>query len=265
MKTNSSLAISVPIAVLLALGMLPVAAQAIQIQLPEVDIQIGPEGNPWTVTQTDLANASSSVLQNADGSVSFLNGSISNPGSWVWSWTNLTVDADPAVSSVFGFTNTSAVTQTFIVTIDLPVAPILGSSMMGGSMGGSVTDANADGLGGVGTSAPTALYDARIDGVNLGPVAQLHPDPYSTPAFMFPGDTQNIAAVTFGLPGFTVPGPAVGSSIGIQNKFTLSPGDITSMTNVFIVQPVPEPSSVVLALLGGVALVGLALRRRRRQ
>ncbi len=249
-------------ALLLALCMLPSAALA--VPLPAIDIQVGPVGNLTNVDQTTLASDSQSVVQNADGSVSFLNGSMTWPGVLEWTWTNLTVDADPAVSSVFGFTNLAAINMTYVITVDLPVAAIPTGSLIGGSMSGSVTDANVDGLGGVSTVAPTALYTGRIDGVNLTGLAEIYSDPYSSPAFPYAGGSSSIPATGFGLPGPTVPGPAVASSIGIQNKFSLSPGDIAAMTNVFIVQPVPEPSTMALGLLGSLALTWFAVRRQRR-
>jgi hypothetical protein len=131
-------------------------------------------------------------------------------------------------------------------------------------MGGSVTDTNFDGLGGISTVAPDALYTGMIDGVGVVPAAELYPDPFSTLPYSFPGDTENILATSFGLPGPTVPGPAVGVSIGIVNKFSLSSMDSVSMTNFFVVEPIPEPSSIVLAALAGVALLWCGARRRRR-
>ncbi len=245
-------------------ALIVLAPAALAIALPTIDVEVGPVGNLMSVNESTLASNSASVVQNVDGSVTFMNGSITWPGVWEWDWTNLTVDTDPAVSSVFGFTNLGASPMTFIVTVDLPIAPIPVGTLIGGSMSGSVTDANVNGLGGVSTVSPAALYTGRIDGTNLVGLAELHPDPYSTPAFGFAGDSSSIAPVSFGLPGPTVPGPAVTTSIGIQNEFSLSPGDIASMTNVFIVQPVPEPSSLVLGMLGAAALAWIVARGRRR-
>ena len=51
------------------------------------------------------------------------------------------------------------------------------------------------------------------------------------------------------------------TDIAIQIKFTLTPGDQASFTSVFVVEPVPEPTTIGLVSLG---LAGLALAGRRR-
>ena len=47
--------------------------------------------------------------------------------------------------------------------------------------------------------------------------------------------------------------------------FKLSPGDSMSATSFFQVEPVPEPSSIALAVIGGGGVMWLAVRRRRRR
>ena len=178
-------------------------------------------------------------------------------GTWQISNWQITGEFDPSVSQAFGFTNLGA-PAVFTIVTSSPVAPILGASLMGGSTGGSTTDANFDGLGGVSTSAPDPFFTGLIDGVAAAGAA-LHPDPFSTAPYPAAGGTVNIPSTSFGLPGPTVPGPAVTTSIGIQNKFSLSGGDSIASTNAFIVEVIPEPST---ALLLGVGLAALAARRR---
>jgi hypothetical protein len=261
-KTNRHTSLAILAVVSVAVLFSPSVAGA-ELILPEGNIRVGPASSPMAVTTAMLEASSDSVIANPDGSFSFVNGSMST-ANWEWTWSDLTVKTDPFVSSAFGFKNLAAVTMPFVISVSLPVAPILPSTLMGGSMGGSVTDSFPDGLGGIATIAPDALYTGTIDGVGVVPAAELHADPFSSAPFAFGGDTVAIPPVSFGLPGPTVPGPAVLATIGIVNKFTLSPGDSVAMTNFFIVEVVPEPSSIVLAVFAGAALVWFAARRRWR-
>ncbi len=181
-----------------------------------------------------------------------------NPSfTWMLSNWDVSGEFDPFVSQAFGFRNTGA-TATFTITTSIPVAPLGPTTVMGGSTGGSVTDANFDGVGGLTTSAPDPFYVGLIDGVPVVGAA-LHPDPFSV-GFAFPGDTASIPSTSFGLPGPTTPGPAVTTSIGIRNRFTLSGGDSVASTNFFVVE-VPEPT--IGALIGLGLMAGLSLGRRR--
>jgi len=185
-----------------------------------------------------------------------------------WQLTNviLTFDLDPFVNFAFGFVNTGATSDFFLQT-STPVAPIGPTTRVGGSTGGSVTDANNDGVGGMRTVAPNPFYVGLIDTVPV-PGAELHPDPFFVPgpgfpgAWNFAGETQNIPATSFGLPGPTSPGPPVAASIGIRHEFRLAGGDSISATSFFVVEPIPEP---VTAALFGMGLLGLGIAARRRR
>jgi hypothetical protein len=184
----------------------------------------------------------------------------SNPAyTFSMTW-DMTFDVDPFVNLAFGFTNTGA-TATYILSVILPTGPIgAPTTVMGGSTGGSTTDANFNGLGGVSTVASDPFYTGLIDGSPVVGTA-LHAHPYSSPAYAFPGDTNSLGDADFGLPGPTTPGPAVTTSIGIRNKFSLTGGDSVASTNFFVVEPVPEPATGLLVTAG---VLGLALYRRRR-
>ena len=173
---------------------------------------------------------------------------------------NIEFDLDPSVSQEFGFVNTGA-TATFTLVTSIPIAPILTSTVMGGSTGGSTTDANFDGAGGISTVAPDAWFVGLTDGVPVVPTTELHPDPFSV-GYLFPGHTASIPSLTFGLPGPTVAGPPVATSIGIRNTFSLSAGDSVASTNLFVVEAAPEPGTAALLGLGIVAMAaGRRLRR----
>jgi len=178
--------------------------------------------------------------------------------SWAVDW-DVEIDIDPFVSGAFGVTNTGAVPQNFTLMASLPILPVTPSSLVGGSTGGSVTDGNFDGMGGVSTQPGLPLYRALLDGVQFTPM-DIYSDPTTFPAaatYAFPGETRVIPAVNLGLPGPTIPGPAVNSTIAIEHNFVLAPGDSVAFTSFLLV--VPEPASM-LFLLGGLPLL---LRRRR--
>ncbi len=262
MTIRTRLTVALLAALLLPFVHLLSAARANHILLPDFTVQVGPVGSPMSVTPAMLESNSDTVVENLDGSFSFLNGSMST-ANWEWNWSNLTIKPDPFISSAFGFQNISLSTMSFVISVSMPVAPLGPSTLIGGSMGGSVTDSSFDGLGGVSTVGAAAIYTGTIDGVGVVPIAELHPAPYSTAPFAFAGDTVSITPVSFGLPGPSAPGPPALLSIGITNVFSLSAGDSVSMTNFFIVEPVPEPSTMALASLGILTLTWFAARRRR--
>jgi hypothetical protein len=162
---------------------------------------------------------------------------------------------DPTVNGAFAVTNLLGVAQTFTLNVTVPVPPIAPSSKMGGSVSGSFTDANGGGVT-FDSSGVTAIYTALIDGAS---VATLHPAPVSLSAGPFLSGS--LAPADFGTPIPSAPGPALTTDMGIELKFVLSPGDTASLTSVFVVE-VPEPSSVILALVG--LACGLFVVRRRR-
>jgi hypothetical protein len=171
---------------------------------------------------------------------------------------NILADSDPFVNSVIGFTNNSGVDQDYTIIVNLPTIAIPGGSLMGGSVGGSVTDSNFSGAASVTSTGGAAIFTGLVDGLGA-PGATLLNDPFATAPVGFAGGTSVFGPASFGLPGPTAPGPAVAGSIGIQLKFRLTAGDSVAMTSFFIVEPIPAPAGI--ALFGIAAIVG---RRRRR-
>jgi hypothetical protein len=182
------------------------------------------------------------------------NGNISN-ANFDAQWA-LQLDADPFVSNAFALTNNTAFTQTYSITIVLPVSPIVNApSTTLGSIAGSVSDANSDGFAQLSTiGVGSALYTSIIDGVDY---QQLLADPFSV-TVNFPSLTQAFPAspAFFALTGQ----PGVNTSIAIRNTFSLSAGDSVTFTSTFRVDPpVPAPAAGMLAAIGCVA----GARRRR--
>jgi len=170
---------------------------------------------------------------------------------------NMTIGYDPFISASVDVVNTLTTLQNYTLIFTLPISPITGGSLMGGSTQGGLTDANNDGVGTLSTiGAGTALYYGRIDGANVLPLF-----PASTAVSVpFAGGSTNISA-SAGLPGPTIGGPSVTTSIGIEHDFSLTPGDRATFTSFFVVQPVPEPACLSLLAIGG----GILLFRRNRR
>lgn len=182
------------------------------------------------------------------------NGWYSDPG-WTMQY-NIDGDIDPIVQNFIALTNSSAVTNVYSVTVILPTIAIPGGSLIDGSVGGSVTDANGDGFAQAAALGGDSIYTGLID-LAAAPGATLLPSPYSATVNVN-GGTSAIGPASFGQP-VPIAGPGVVGNIGIRLTFSLTPGDTIALTSFFRVVPVPAPGG--LALL---AFAGLGARRRRR-
>jgi hypothetical protein len=158
----------------------------------------------------------------------------------------LRFDPDPFVLNNILVTNTTSTPQTFSAFVGLPTtfgAPNL--------ISGDVRTSVIDGGGGGATVTSVSgqpIYQAQID---FATVATLQNDPFTLVA---PPAGSNTAAASFGPNVSAVP---VTSNIGIQLRFTLTPGDTAAILSRFDVVAVPEPGSA--AFMG----LGLALMARR--
>mgnify|MGYP002621741522 CR=1 FL=1 len=187
---------------------------------------------------------------------SFALDNVSKDGT-LWNLDSLQVSGniDPFTSVNYAVTNNAAVTINFTVSVLLPIAPQLPTTLHGGSVGGALTDANNNGVATVATvGGGVPFYQGQIDGST---VLSIFTDPYSL-SVAFAGQTINLPAMNPGLPGPTLPsGPAL-ASIGIINRFSLTPGDQFSGNSFFVIEPIPEPGTLVLA---GLCLACLGFRR----
>jgi len=221
------------------------------------------DGNSEVFNETMLGCTSTGTdTFNCIGGAANGDPSVASPGGYDYqldTW-NMNLDVDPIVNGVIGVTNLSNSTQTFTLTVFLPVAPLGPTTLMGGSMQGGVTDNNGDGAT-LSTVAASAYYMGLIDGLPVGAPAVLYPDPPGNVTAAGPFLSNNVPAASFGTPIPSAAGPAVANSIGIKFQFDLSAHDSATFTGVFVVEPIPEP---VTATLLGFGLVGLAIASRRR-
>ncbi|MCA9286889.1 MAG: hypothetical protein KDA22_16820 [Phycisphaerales bacterium] len=171
-------------------------------------------------------------------------------GDWSLDY-DINAEADPFISGNIVVTNFGFATQTFSLTIILPVTPITPSTLIGGSVAGGIT---ADGSGGTLSSITpnSSIWSALIDG---NTVASLLTGGSATAGAF---QSASIGPASFGAPIPSMVGPAINNTMAINISFALTAGDSASFTSVFVAQ-VPAPAG--LAIFG---LVGFAGRRRRR-
>jgi hypothetical protein len=249
----------------MALGLLAGTANAggISSGVP-YSMTIGVGGNTLA-----LGDLSTTYVHSSDGTggTYTLNGPITltnpdtSPLATVQTWDS-TYAYDPQVTNNFTVVNNSLVAQIFTVSVTSPIAAVSPTSLMRGSIGITLTDEGPlNGLGDTDGSASltsvlgTDTYRAFLDGVA---VQSLFPDAYSQSCGS--GNCTDTQNASFGIP-VRIAGPGATSTMGITVQFLLSPGDSASVTSVFNIIPVPEPSTAVTVGLG---LVGLAIARRRR-
>ena len=166
----------------------------------------------------------------------------------------LDLDSDPVVTGTTAITNTFSTTQHITLLFTLPITPIPGATLTGGSFRGTVTDRDGDGAT-LATFGPgTAFYTALIDGADW---QTLYPHSQSVAAGQFL--SSNVPSTNFGSPIPSLLGPPALTTIGIRLDFTLTPFDSASFTSNHVVNPVPEPQTA------GLLLIGLALLAKRRR
>jgi hypothetical protein len=213
-----------------------------------------------TGVRQDGTNARSEIYRaDIKGDNTFsLSHSNPDPQPGVWTLTELSAsgNVDPFAFLNYAIINNSNATLVFSVSVTLPVAPQGPSTLHGGSMGATLTDANNNGSATVATTGITPFYQGQIDGTTL---LSFYNAPFSQTVSL--AGNSIVVAANAGLPGGTIPsGPAL-SSIGIINTFTLTAGDGLSGNSFFVVVPVPEPSTIAMVALG--VMTWSSWRRKR--
>jgi hypothetical protein len=166
-------------------------------------------------------------------------------------------NVDPFIGVSFDVVNNTGATQDYTFIFTIPIVAQTPATLTGGSTAIGVTDTSGNGDGvtlGTHSINGRPTYFSQIDLIDH---ESLDLAPLSAGAFLSNSDIAD-----FGVPIPSFPGPAANSFIGIRYDFSLTAGDRAGVTGVFVVEAVPEPSSMVLFALASVGL-GVIGRRRR--
>lgn len=218
---------------------------ATAIAAPPVAISVDVDGNPYNYAPVGTPTAFTGVYN-------YLGSDFQ--GTWLTTWdfnaTDSTAVSLVYISGSFTFQNLSLATQVYDVFVDLTTyGSLLPSSLMGGSVGAGLTTDLDGGFLKV-WDAVTPMWSAYVDNT------EVHGLLLGTNLSAGPVDSASTSEA-FGMPIPNMPGPALGTSLGIRFRFELSAGEQASFTSVFVLKPIPAPA--------GIALLGLAgfCRRRR--
>ena len=202
---------------------------------------------------SDLSFTANDVPYDSRGDFAWIASPL-NAGTFSVNNLHINGNVDPTLGASFDLINNTNAVQTYLISINLPVAPGLLPTNNGGSTGITITDANGNGVSASDATGTSVFYTALIDGSPVGTI-----DLLNTPLTAGNYDS-GTSTGSFGNPIPSLSGPAYSSSIGLAYELTLSPGDRAGVTGVFVSQPIPEPGSLALIALGGSMLV----RQRRR-
>ena len=247
--------LSVVVAAVAVLVLSPVAAQALPVgSVAAIDIQVqsGAQTGNWSTSWAYTGDtfewqlpAPLTIYDENEAPLATID------------YLSMSGDKDPFVTLGFAVAAGAAPTAFTITSATIGFAPIV-SGLAFASAAVTLTDGSPliDGATMTGAFPGAHIYQAQYNGIT-GVFADLVPSLVAPPGGVSFSGVDRLPAVG------RIPIPGAVVDIESQFKFTLSPFDLASGTSRFDII-VPEPSSVVLALVGAVGLAWQVRRRRSR-
>ena len=178
-----------------------------------------------------------------------------NGGNPNWMVESIAVDwdADPFINVAVTIVNTSGVDNNFVITNSTLSSDTIASPTIQGGTDFDLADITPNSIDAVldtNTATSGDLYNAFIVATD---VKSLIPagDPGLPVTASFPAPLGNIAD-GYG-PEASIAPLAAGDAFGIRHEFFLTAGDRVTINSTFLITP--EPSSLALLSLGGLALI----------